>query len=43
LSEDSYQRGLERLETDLTKGSIQSIHRYLLLWAKRAVSQRAHS
>jgi SAM-dependent methyltransferase len=43
LSEDSYQRGLERLETDLTKGSIQSIHRYLLLWAKRAVSQRAQS
>ena len=39
LSEDSYQRGQERLETDLTKGPIQSISRYLLLWAKRAASR----
>lgn len=37
LTEDIYQRGLERLETDFTKGPIPSISRYLLLWAKKAV------
>ncbi len=37
LSEDAFQRGLERLETDFTKGPIPSISRYLLLWAKKAV------
>jgi hypothetical protein len=36
LPEDIYQRGLERLEQGAAKGPIQSISRYLLLWAKRA-------
>jgi ubiquinone/menaquinone biosynthesis C-methylase UbiE len=35
LSEDSYGRGLERLETDFKEGPIPSVSRYLLLWAKR--------
>ena len=35
LSEDAYQRGLRRLETDFAKGPILFVSRYLLLWAKR--------
>jgi hypothetical protein len=35
LSEDTYERGLRRIETDLAKGPIPSVSRYLLLWAKR--------
>ena len=35
LPEDAYARGLRRMETDLAKGPIPSISRYLLLWAKR--------
>jgi SAM-dependent methyltransferase len=35
LSEDVYERGFRRMETDLAKGPIRSISRYLLLWAKR--------
>jgi ubiquinone/menaquinone biosynthesis C-methylase UbiE len=35
LSEDVYERGLRRMEADLAKGPIQSVSRYLLLWAKR--------
>ncbi|MBV8212357.1 MAG: methyltransferase domain-containing protein [Verrucomicrobia bacterium] len=33
LPEDIYERGLRRLEADLTQGPIESISRYLLLWA----------
>jgi SAM-dependent methyltransferase len=36
LSEQAYQRGLERLEADLAKGPIPSISRYLLCWAKKS-------
>jgi ubiquinone/menaquinone biosynthesis C-methylase UbiE len=36
LPEDVFQRGLERLEKDLTNGPIQSVSRYRLLWAKRS-------
>ena len=35
LSEDAYERGLRRLETDFANGPIPSVSRYLLLWAKR--------
>jgi hypothetical protein len=35
LPEDSYRLGLEGLETDLAKGSVLSVSRYLLLWANR--------
>jgi ubiquinone/menaquinone biosynthesis C-methylase UbiE len=35
LSEDAYERGLRRIETDLAKGPIPLVSRYLLLWAKR--------
>jgi ubiquinone/menaquinone biosynthesis C-methylase UbiE len=35
LSEDTYERGLRRLEADLTKGPILFVSRYFLLWAKR--------
>ena len=35
LSEETYQRGLRRMETDLANGPIPSVSRYLLLWAKR--------
>jgi SAM-dependent methyltransferase len=35
LSENSYERGLRRLEADFAKGPIQLVSRYLLLWGKR--------
>lgn len=35
LSEQTFERGLKRLEADLAKGPIRSVSRYLLLWAKR--------
>ena len=35
LPESTFERGLTRLEADLARGPIQSISRYLLLWAKR--------
>jgi len=35
LSEDDYERGLRRLETDFAKGPILFVSRYFLLWAKR--------
>jgi ubiquinone/menaquinone biosynthesis C-methylase UbiE len=35
LSEDTYERGLRRLEADFAKGPIQFVGRYFLLWAKR--------
>jgi SAM-dependent methyltransferase len=41
LSEDTFQRGLERLEQVAAKGPIESIRRYLVWWAKRAA--RPHS
>jgi ubiquinone/menaquinone biosynthesis C-methylase UbiE len=35
LSEETFQRGLERLKKDLTNRPITSVSRYRLLWAKR--------
>jgi ubiquinone/menaquinone biosynthesis C-methylase UbiE len=35
LSEDTYERGLRRLEADFAKGPILFVSRYFLLWAKR--------
>jgi ubiquinone/menaquinone biosynthesis C-methylase UbiE len=35
LSEDTYERGLRRLEGDFAKGPILFVSRYFLLWAKR--------
>jgi ubiquinone/menaquinone biosynthesis C-methylase UbiE len=35
LSEETFQRGLERLRKDLTNRPISSVSRYRLLWAKR--------
>jgi hypothetical protein len=35
LPEDVYERGLRRMEAALSKGPIQHVGRYLLLWARR--------
>lgn len=35
LSEDTYERGLRRLEAEFAKSPILFVSRYLLLWAKR--------
>jgi SAM-dependent methyltransferase len=35
LSEDDYERGLRRLETNFARGPVLFVSRYLLLWAKR--------
>jgi ubiquinone/menaquinone biosynthesis C-methylase UbiE len=35
LAEDTYERGLRRLEADFAEGPILFVSRYLLLWAKR--------
>jgi hypothetical protein len=36
LSEETFQRGLERLRKDVRNRPISSVSRYHLLWAKRS-------
>jgi ubiquinone/menaquinone biosynthesis C-methylase UbiE len=35
ISEDAFQRGIERLEQDLRAGPISFVERYLMLWGRR--------
>ncbi len=35
ISQEAFERGIQRMEADLLQGPIPAISRYLLLWGRR--------